>query len=201
MRHYLGIPDEDFICNPRVTMIRKEVRVLTLVKANIPEAGIVWDIGAGTGSLAIEAASLCPRGKVCAIERDMEAISLLRLNIANLAVPNIGITMKAAPEGLAELPNPDCVLIIGVGEKLKEILDTVTERLHAGGHLVMDCATVQTMYNALNWFHEHEDVYEYEAVQVQVTQLHQTGGHDRLQAESPICIISAVRKADPEQAA
>jgi len=200
MRHYLGISDAEFIRSKQVPMTKKEVRILTLVKAQVPVDGVVWDIGAGTGSLSIEAANLCPQGKVWAIEKRPEAISLLRLNIANLAVPNIGIIAAEAPEGLEKIPAPDCVLIGGSGGKLEEILQAVSARLRPRGRIVLNCVTVQTMYSALQWFREHEVQYDYEAVQVQVSQIKRVGRYDMLQADNPICIITATPKRPMEVA-
>ena len=200
MRHYLGISDEEFIRSKQVPMTKKEVRILTLVKARIPANGVVGASGAGTGGLAIEAANLCPQGKVWAIERRPEAISLLRLNIANLAVPNIGIIAAEAPDGLEKIPAPDCVLIGGTGGQLEDILEAVHKRLRPRGRIVLNCVTVQTMYNALSWFRAHEEQYDYEAVQVPVSQLRRVGNYDMRQSDNPICIIAAAPKHHMEVA-
>ena len=118
---FLGIADEEFI-RQDVHMTKQEIRILSLVKARIAPDAVVYDIGAGTGSISIEAARLAPQGEVYAIERSNEGINLIRANAANFAASNIKIIQAEAPEGLADLPPADAVLIGGSGSRLSEIL-------------------------------------------------------------------------------
>ncbi len=192
MEQYLGIPDEDFI-RSKVPMTKQEIRILTLVKAQIPVDGVVWDIGAGTGSLSIEAARLCPKGKVWAVERSEQAVALLRVNIANLAAPNVGIVEKEAPDGLDILPDPDRVLIGGSGGHIEDILDAVSRRLKPGGRILINSVTVQTVYRAVEWLRAHEKEFRYEGIQAQISRLSQVRGYDMLRAENPVSILTAIR--------
>ena len=192
MEQYLGIPDEDFI-RSKVPMTKQEIRILTLVKAQIPVDGGVWDIGAGTGSLSIEAARLCPKGKVWAVERSEQAVALLRVNIANLAAPNVGIVEKEAPDGLDILPDPDRVLIGGSGGHIEDILDAVSRRLKPGGRILINSVTVQTVYRAVEWLRAHEKEFRSEGIQAQISRLSQVRGYDMLRAENPVSILTAIR--------
>lgn len=192
MEQYLGIPDEDFI-RSKVPMTKQEIRILTLVKAQIPVDGVVWDIGAGTGSLSIEAARLCPRGKVWAIERSSQAVALIRVNVANFAAANVGVVEAEAPAGLDGLPDPDRVLIGGHGGAIESILDVVAARLKPGGRIVINSVTVQTIYRAIMWLRAHEQDFQYEGIQAQISRFHHVGGYDMLRAENPISILTAIR--------
>ena len=190
---FLGIADEEFI-RQDVPMTKQEIRILSLVKAQIAPDAVVYDIGAGTGSLSIEAARLAPKGEVYAIERSSEGINLIRANAANFAVTNMQVIQAEAPAGLADLPPADAILIGGSGSRLPEILETVTPKLKQTGRLVLNCITVQTLMQCIEFMREHSDIYIYEAIQVQVTRLQQVGTYDMAKANNPIYIVTCCKK-------
>lgn len=190
---FLGIADEEFI-RQDVPMTKQEIRILSLVKAQIAPDAVVYDIGAGTGSLSIEAARLAPKGEVYAIERSSEGINLIRANAANFAVTNMQVIQVEAPDGLADLPEADAILIGGSGSRLPEILETVTPKLKQTGRLVLNCITVQTLMQCIEFMRQHSDIYIYEAIQVQVTRLQQVGTYDMAKANNPIYIVTCWKK-------
>lgn len=190
---FLGIADEEFI-RQDVPMTKQEIRILSLVKAQIAPDAVVYDIGAGTGSISIEAARLAPQGQVYAIERSSEGIGLIRANAANFAVKNVTVIQAEAPEGLADLPEADAILIGGSGGNLQEILTEVTPKLKSSGRLVLNCITVQTLMQCIEFMREHSDTYIYEAIQVQVTRLQQVGTYDMAKANNPIYIVTCWKK-------
>lgn len=189
----LGLPDAAFV-RGKVPMTKQEIRILTLVKAQIGPRDIVYDIGAGTGSLSIEAARLAPEGHVYAVERKEEAIRLIEANGERFGLENLSVIEAEAPAGLENLPLADAVLIGGSGGHLASILDCVAEKLREGGRLVINCITVQTLAEALDYLHAHETVYRYEAVQVQVSRLRRVGPYDMAEAQNPVYIITCTKE-------
>ena len=190
----LGLPDAAFV-RGKVPMTKQEIRILTLVKAQIGPRDIVYDIGAGTGSLSIEAARLAPEGHVYAVERKEEAIRLIEANGERFGLENLSVIEADAPAGLENLPLADAVLIGGSGGHLASILDCVAEKLREGGRLVLNCITVQTLAAALDYLHAHEAVYRYEAIQVQVSRLRRVGPYDMADAQNPVYIITCTKEA------
>lgn len=190
---FLGIADEEFI-RQDVPMTKQEIRILSLVKAQIAPDAVVYDIGAGTGSISIEAARLAPQGEVYAIERETAGINLIRANAANFAVSNVRVIQAEAPDGIADLPEADAILIGGSGSRLPEILEAVTPKLKAKGRLVLNCITVQTLMQCIDYMRTHSDTYIYEAIQVQVTRLQQVGTYDMAKANNPIYIVTCWKK-------
>ena len=189
----LGLPDAAFV-RGKVPMTKQEIRILTLVKAQIGPRDIVYDIGAGTGSLSIEAARLAPEGHVYAVERKEEAIRLIEANGERFGLENLSVIEAEAPAGLENLPLADAVLIGGSGGHLASILDCVAEKLREGGRLVLNCITVQTLATALDYLHAHEAVYRYEAIQVQVSRLRRVGPYDMADAQNPVYIITCTKE-------
>lgn len=189
----LGLPDAAFV-RGKVPMTKQEIRILTLVKAQIGPRDIVYDIGAGTGSLSIEAARLAPEGHVYAVERKEEAIQLIEANGERFGLENLSVIEAEAPAGLENLPLADAVLIGGSGGHLASILDCVAGKMREGGRLVLNCITVQTLAAALDYLHAHEAVYRYEAIQVQVSRLRRVGPYDMADAQNPVYIITCTKE-------
>ena len=189
----LGLPDAAFV-RGKVPMTKQEIRILTLVKAQIGPRDIVYDIGAGTGSLSIEAARLAPEGHVYAVERKEEAIRLIEANGERFGLENLSVIEAEAPAGLEDLPLADAVLIGGSGGHLASILDCVAGKMREGGRLVLNCITVQTLAAALDYLHAHEAVYRYEAIQVQVSRLRRVGPYDMADAQNPVYIITCTKE-------
>ncbi len=189
MKHFLGIEDEEFI-RGKVPMTKKEIRILTLAGAKIKSADIVCDIGAGTGSLSVEAALLARDGHVYAVERKREAVELIRQNAAKFGAENITIIESEAPQGLEQLPQSlDAAMIGGTGSHLEEILDFLDVRLKPGGTIVINCITVQTLASSLAYMRKKSG-YIYDTVQVQVNRLKKVGPYDMAEAINPVYIIS-----------
>jgi len=189
----LGIKDDAFV-RGKVPMTKEEIRILTLVKAQIAPDAVIYDVGAGTGSLSIEAARLAPAGHVYAIEKNSEGIGLITENAKNFSVENITVVEGTAPDALAGLPEVDVALIGGSGRKLADILDVIGQRLRPHGRIVANAITMQTVAACLDYFHKHTEHYTYEAIQVQISKLERVGPYDMAKALNPIYIITAQRK-------
>ena len=189
----LGIADEAFI-RGKVPMTKQEIRVLTMVKARIAPTDVVWDVGAGTGSMSIEAAHLAPQGHVYAIERNSEGVSLIEKNKEKFGVGNLTVIEGDAPDALKDLPDCNAAIIGGSGSRLPEILDEISSRLKTGGRVVINCISVQTLAAALSYLRGHESDFSYEAIQVQINRLQAVGAYDMAKAINPIYIVTAEKK-------
>ncbi len=132
-----GLPTNRFAY--RDGMITKsEVRAVALGKLELPTSGVLWDVGAGSGSVAVECAALCPGLRVIAIERSAEDASRIELNASSYGV-NIEVVLGEAPGALEGLADPDRVFVGGGGI---EVLDAVVDRLKPGGRVVATYASV-----------------------------------------------------------
>ena len=123
----LGLPDDAFAQKRplRGLITKSEVRAVSLYKLGLRRDSTVWDIGAGSGSVALEAAIIASEGTVYAVERDEECLDMLRRNVAELGPRNVVVVDGEAPDALADLPAPDSVFVGGSGGKLAEILKCV----------------------------------------------------------------------------
>ena len=193
MKNFLGIPDDSFI-RGKIPMTKQEIRILTIAKLCLPEDGVIADIGAGTGSISIEAALQMPKGHVFSIERKQEGIDLIKANSAKFEVNNITVIEAEAPDGMAELPELDAAVIGGSGSKLSPILDMLDRKLKHGARLVLNCVTLQTISQASDWLRKAKEEYIYEIIQVQVNRWDQIGPYDMAKALNPIFILTAVKK-------
>lgn len=184
-----GIADEEFI-RDKVPMTKEEIRILTMCKAKIRPDNVIWDIGAGTGSLSIEAALLASQGKVYAIEKKDLAVDLLHQNIAKFKLEDkVKVIATEAPKGLDELPNCDVVFIGGSGKHMFEILDIIDSKLNEGGRIIVNAVTIQTISEITTYMKQKES-YTYEAIQVQVNRLRQIGSYDMFNAQNPVYIVT-----------
>lgn len=187
------IDDEEFI-RGNVPMTKQEIRILTLAKAQIKSGSIVADIGAGTGSITIEAARLARNGKIFAIERKAEAVELIKRNVEKFSVDNVEIIQAEAPDGLEKLPALDAAIIGGSGGKIEQILNTINPKLKIGGRVVVNAITIQTSAGSLEYFRTHD--WNYDAFQVQITRLKKIRAYDMTQALNPVWIITAEKQKE-----
>jgi len=188
MTQGLGIPDSQFI-RGNIPMTKQEIRVLTLAKARISPTDTIIDIGAGTGSLSVEAALLAEHGRVFAIEREVEGFDLIKANADKFKAENVEPILGAAPEALAGLPAADVILIGGSGGKLPDILACADKLLKPGGRLVVTAVTVETLSTALHIMREKKE-YSVDACSVQVTRIQSVGTSNMFKALNPIYIIA-----------
>jgi precorrin-6Y C5,15-methyltransferase (decarboxylating) len=134
---------------PRKGLITKrEVRLLSLAALAIRPDSVVWDIGAGSGSVAIEAALLAPEGRVYAIEVDPEGVAICGENLRAHAVDNVEVIAGRAPEALARLDTPDAVFVGGSKGSMAEIIEVALARLRPGGRLVANAITLENAAEA-----------------------------------------------------
>ncbi len=189
-----GLPEEAFAQRkPEKGLITKtEVRVLALSKLRVFPGACVWDIGAATGSVAIEAARLSGHGPVWAFEKNAEDCDNVRENIARFGTPTVRVVHGAAPEALAQAKDhPDCVFIGGSAGKLDAILDACLARLKPGGSIVSSFATLENIAEALEWY--KRSGLEWGFCQVQVSRGKsisiQSGDLHRLDALNPITLV------------
>jgi precorrin-6Y C5,15-methyltransferase (decarboxylating) len=125
-----------------------EVRAIALAQLDIRSTSVVWDIGAGSGSVAIEAAQLAHQGTVFAIEPEPADIALIQANAEAFAVPNIRAIAGRAPEVLATLPEPDAIFVGGTGRQVDLVLSAAYVRLATGGRLVVNVASIDGLATA-----------------------------------------------------
>lgn len=128
---------------PRKGLITKrEIRTLSLAALGVVPGDVCWDIGAGSGAVAIEMAML-GASKVCAIEKNEDGCAILRQNIAAFATPQVQVVRAKAPEGLEDLPDPDRVFVGGSGGNMEELVAAILPRCR--GKLVVNVATVENL--------------------------------------------------------
>jgi precorrin-6Y C5,15-methyltransferase (decarboxylating) len=133
----------DQLAHPRGQMTRPEVRLAALAALSLRPPGCLWDLGAGSGSVGLEAARLAPALRVCAVERDPEACAQIRRNRAALETAQVELHEGTAPDALDALPDPDAVFVGGSGGRLEAILRAVSGRLWPGGRIVAATATLE----------------------------------------------------------
>ncbi len=150
-RHRLfGNPDDAFAQSlpKRGLITQAEVRAIALAQLDIRSTSVVWDIGAGSGSVAIEAAQLASSGMVYAVEPEPADVALLQANAEAFGVPNVRSVVGRAPDILADLPEPDAVFVGGTGRQVDLVLSTAYARLCQGGAMAVNVATIEGLATA-----------------------------------------------------
>ena len=131
-------------------MTKKEVRMIILGELGLKSQQIIWDIGAGTGSVSIEIARLCPNSKIYAIEKTAMGINLINKNSKRFKVNNITSIQAQAPNKLQTLPNPNRIFLGGSGGNLIDILDICQDKLAKNGIIIIALATIENLGISLN---------------------------------------------------
>ncbi|EEX49234.1 bifunctional cobalt-precorrin-7 (C(5))-methyltransferase/cobalt-precorrin-6B (C(15))-methyltransferase [Jonquetella anthropi] len=188
-RFWPGLKDESFT-RGHVPMTKRFVRAQILSLLAPQPGDVLWDVGAGTGSVSVELALAAPEGIVWAVEREPEGIELIRANAAALRAYNVKVVAGTAPEALEALPSPDRVFVGGSSGNLDEILQAVAAR-GAGISVVVSSATIETSAQAARCLVPPLFVGA-EAVTLSVTEHQKIGRVHLNRAQNPVTLWYAV---------
>jgi precorrin-6Y C5,15-methyltransferase (decarboxylating) len=180
-----GLTEKEF-SHSRGLITKDEVRAVTLHKLRLPSEGVLWDVGAGSGSLSIEAARLSPGLSVFAVERDDEQVAHMKQNKRQFDLSNMEIVKGEAPYALDSLPDPDRVFVGGSGGSLAAIIALTGERMRAGA-IVINCVTLETVDEAVRELEARG--FQIDLSQVSVSRLKELGERRYLKALNPVFII------------
>ncbi|MDJ0577561.1 MAG: precorrin-6Y C5,15-methyltransferase subunit CbiT [Xenococcaceae cyanobacterium MO_234.B1] len=184
-----GIPDQLFERLPGIPLSKKEVRILLIASVRMKSDSVLWDIGAGTGTIPVEIGLLCPDAKIIAIERDDEVANLIRTNCDRFGVKNVEVIEGSAPDCLEALePKPDRICLEG-GKPIKEILKKAWEFLQPEGRIVATASNLESLYTISEGLSELQ-ARNIEVVQSAVNRLETRGIHQTFAALNPIFILS-----------
>ena len=184
----IGIGDEQFATVKKL-ITKQEVRAVTLAKLQLQDDLVMWDIGAGSGSVSIEASNLMPNGKIYALEKNPQYMGFLRDNLKKFVARNVMLVDAFAPEGLDDLPDPDRVFVGGSGGLLEEIIEAVDRRLKPEGVIVINAVTLDTLTKAVEFLEDHG--YTVEVTCVNIAKTKGLTEYKLLEAQNPVYIIAA----------
>jgi precorrin-6Y C5,15-methyltransferase (decarboxylating) len=182
----IGIPDAEF-CHDSGMITKRDARILTLSRLGCAKNQVLWDIGAGSGSISIEAARLYPGIEVYAIERNRERFTQLEKNIKKFHTAGVHGILGNAPAALKKLPCPHSVFVGGSGGNLPEILQEVKKRISKNGNLVVNCITITTLSQVLQILKKWQ--WNYTAASVQIAHLSAGDQPEIFRAENPLFIV------------
>lgn len=170
---------------------KQEVRAVSLARMQLRAGSRVWDIGAGSGSVGLEAARLCPQGHVWAIEKNEADFAIAGQNVRAFGVSNHTLVHGKAPDGLDAWPDPDAVFIGGSGGELQELIALCLRRLRTGGWLVMNFVTLENLASATQALQAQGAVWD--VLQLQAARSKPILHMHRMAAENPVWIVCAQR--------
>lgn len=186
-----GLEDLEYIQRaPEKGLITKqEARALSLAKLRLRPDAVVWDIGAGSGSVGLEAARLAPHGHVWAIEKNEGDAANARANAAQFRIGNYTLCEGKAPTLLDTWPDPDAVFIGGSGGELADLITLILGRLKPGGRLVMNFVTLENLATATTTLKEIQAGWD--VVQLQASRSQPILDMHRMAAQNPVWVVTA----------
>ncbi|MEM9944794.1 MAG: precorrin-6Y C5,15-methyltransferase subunit CbiT [Cyanobacteria bacterium P01_D01_bin.36] len=183
-----GIPDHLFQQLPGIPLTQRDVRILVISHLRLTPNAQLWDIGAGTGTITIEAALLCPQGTITAVERDEEVASLIQTNCDRFEVSNVDVISGNAPQCLHHIKgSPSCILIEGA--PLEATLESACQKLMINGRIVVTANNLKTLYTASETFSKLH-MRNIEIAQPAVNRLETQGNRQVFKSVDPIFVIS-----------
>lgn len=182
-----GIADGQFI-RDKVPMTKEEIREISICKMRLMDGAVVYDIGSGTGSVAIEIAGISDDIQVYAVEQKHEAVSLIEKNKEKFELQNVTVVEGKAPEGLSRLPMATHAFIGGSGGSLKEILASLRQ-INPNMRVVINAVSMETICE-MREILSRNDVTKEEVVQLQVSRAEKAGNHHIMQSENPVWICA-----------
>ncbi|MCM0590936.1 MAG: precorrin-6Y C5,15-methyltransferase subunit CbiT [Gloeotrichia echinulata IR180] len=184
-----GIPDELFEHLPGIPFSQREVRLLLIAQLRLKADSVLWDIGAGTGTIPVEAGLMCPAGQIIAVERDEEVANLIRRNCDRFEVNNVEIIEGSAPDCLHEIKIAPHRVCFEGGRPIQEILQAVWGYLPPTGRVVATAANLESLYAISQSFAQLRAI-NIEVVQSAVNRLEVRGFSQTFTAVDPIFILS-----------
>ncbi|BDI17328.1 precorrin-6B methylase [Nostoc cf. commune SO-36] len=184
-----GIPDELFEHLPGIPLSQREVRLLLIAQLRLKSDSVLWDIGAGTGTIPVEVGLLCPGGQIIAIERDEEVANLIKRNCDRFDVKNVEVVEGSAPECLHDLKVAPHRICIEGGRPIQDILQAAWHYLPPSGRVVATAANLESLY-AISQSFSLLRARNIEVVQSAVNRLETRGFSQSFTAVDPIFILS-----------
>jgi precorrin-6Y C5,15-methyltransferase (decarboxylating) len=191
-----GIPDEAFI-RGKVPMTKEEVRSISLSKLQLTRNSVIYDVGAGTGSVSVEMAMQAVEGQVYAIEKKLEAVELLYKNKEKFAADNLTIIEGLAPEACVDLPVPTHAFIGGSSGNMKEILELLLSK-NPKIRVVINCIALESVGEAMNCLKELP-LEQVDIAQVQVAKGKKAGSYHLMMGQNPVYVISCQGKEETDE--
>jgi precorrin-6Y C5,15-methyltransferase (decarboxylating) len=181
--------------NERGQITKAEVRAISLSKLQPWRRSVVWDVGAGSGSVSIEVAGLMPRGTVYAVEDAAAQLAVLRRNLGRHPRENVRVVEGTAPAALAGLEPPDAVFVGGAGRELHGVMCAASAAIQPGGGLVANFAQLESL--ALWQAVAARTGWPAEVVQVSIARGASIGDGTRLAALNPVFVCTLERPEEP----
>lgn len=181
------IKDAEFI-REKVPMTKEEIRHISICKLNLKSNSVLYDVGSGTGSIAVEAASLSDDIEVYAIEQKENAVQLITQNKEKFGLDNIYVISAKAPDGMDELPTPTHAFIGGSGGNLKDIIESLKAK-NPHIRLVINAISMETICEIKEILSTY-DIKNEDIVQMQTSRSKKIGNYHLMQAENPVWICS-----------
>ena len=183
-----GLPDEAFQRTESVPMTKSEVRSVCLSKLALTEHAICWDVGAGSGSVAIEMALQADSGQVFAIERKDTAVELLRENTRRFGLENLSVVPGLAPEACEDLPAPTHVFIGGSAGNMRQILEEILGK-NPNARIVATAVTLESIGELTQCIKDIPFTYT-EVVSMSVARDRKAGPYHLMMGQNPIFIFT-----------
>lgn len=184
-----GLPDGMFV-RGQAPMTKQEVRAAALAKLGVGPSDVLWDVGAGTGSVSVELALSAPEGQVFAVECDEDACALVRENKRKFSTWNLQLVEGKAPQALAGLPAPDAVFIGGTKGGMEDIVGQVLAK-NENARICISAIALETLSAAVTALEKHG--LEADVAQIAVSRTRPAGKLHLLMANNPTFLITGER--------
>ena len=183
-----GLPDEAFIRAESIPMTKSEVRAVCLSKLRLTEKTVAWDVGAGTGSVAIEMALQARKGSVYAIERKEAAVDLLYENCRKFGVDNLTVVPGIAPDACIDIPAPTHAFIGGSSGNMKEIIALMLQK-NPNVRIVVTAIALESIAELTSCM-KHFGFAEAEVISMSVARNRKAGPYNLMTGQNPIYIFT-----------
>jgi precorrin-6Y C5,15-methyltransferase (decarboxylating) len=187
---YLGAPDS-WYDHDQGLITKSEVRAITLSKLRLTTDHILWDLGAGSGSVSMEASLIIKKGQIFAVEKKSGRIEHIKNNKNRFGIGNLKAIQAEMPQGLAKLPRPDRIFIGGGGRQLKSIITPAAQYLKPNGVMVINTVLIPNVEVARASLEKLD--FNTEIIQVQINRSRPMPWAERLEGLNPVWIITGMR--------